>query len=179
MWSWCHFIFRNTPQTFCCCNHIRNSIEETIQANINYCKKFDLNIKETDKSLLIMYWLLKMHEKPTGWWQFVVASKSYSTKPLSNRISKIFKMIFNAVKSFHNKSFFYWDCKKLWVVQSPFLVVTKLIKISVKRKTISISTFDYSNLDTTTPNKHLLKVLSKTINFVFKSKVFPRGKESY
>ena len=29
--------------------------------------------------------------------------------------SKIFKMIFNTVESFHDKNFFYSGCKKLWI----------------------------------------------------------------
>ena len=33
------------------------SIEEIIQANVNYCTKFDLNITELDKRLLTIYWL--------------------------------------------------------------------------------------------------------------------------
>ena len=36
-----------------------HSIEEIIQGNISYCKRFDLNITELDKSLPIMYWLPK------------------------------------------------------------------------------------------------------------------------
>ena len=64
-------------------------IEEMIQAIINYCKRFDLNI-----------------------------TKLSNTKPLSNTISEIFKMIFNTVEIFNNKSFFYSGCKKFWVVQN-------------------------------------------------------------
>ena len=41
-------------------------IKEIIQANINYCKKFDLNITELDKLLPILYWLLKIHKTPIG-----------------------------------------------------------------------------------------------------------------
>ena len=34
--------------------------EKIVQANINYCKKFDLNIKERDKILPIIYWQPKV-----------------------------------------------------------------------------------------------------------------------
>ena len=37
-------------------------IEEIIQTNINYCKKFDLNITELYKTLLITYWLPKIYK---------------------------------------------------------------------------------------------------------------------
>ena len=97
-----------------------HSTEEIIRENIsNYCKKFDLNINEIHKSPLIMYWLPKMHKTLIGV-RFIVASKNYSAKPLSDTISKIFKLIFNTLESFHNKSFFYSSCKKFWVVQKFF-----------------------------------------------------------
>ena len=41
-----------------------HSINEIIQRNINYCKRFDLDIAELDKSLPIMYWLPKCIRRP-------------------------------------------------------------------------------------------------------------------
>ena len=146
---------------------------EIIQGNISYCKRFDLNIAELDKSLPIMYWLPKMHKTPVGA-RFIVASYYCSTNPLSDTISKIFKMVFNTAESFHNKSFFYSRCKKFWFVQNSFLIDTKLNKINAKKKAKSISTFDFSTLYTTILHKLLLKVLSEIINFVFKPKVIKR-----
>ena len=82
-----------------------------------------------------MYWLPKMHKTPIGT-RFIVASKNYSIKPLSDTISKIFRMIFNTVQSLHNKRLFYSSCKKFWVVQNSFPVLSKLNKITVKKKAI-------------------------------------------
>ena len=79
-----------------------HSIEKIIQANISYCKTFDMNIKELDKSLPITYWLPKIHKTPVSA-RFAVASYYCSTSPLSDTISKIFKMIFDTVKGFHKK----------------------------------------------------------------------------
>ena len=120
-----------------------------------------------------MYWLPKIHKTPVVV-RFIVASYYCSTNPLSDTISKIFLMVFNTVESSHNKSFFYPGCKKFWVLQNSFPIGTKLKKINVKKKAKSISTFDFSTLYTTILHKLLLKVLSETINFVFKSKVRKR-----
>ena len=68
-------------------------------------------------------------------------------------------MVFNTVESFHNKSFFYLGCMKFWVVQNSFPIGTKLNKIDVKKKSKSISTFDFSTLYTAILHKLLLKVL--------------------
>ena len=115
----------STPQIICCCYHRQSckkfcfhlqnifsklsaeldlsnskskthskathSIEEIIQGNISYCKKFELNITELNKSLPIMYRL------------FIVASYYCTNNPISDAISKIFKMIFNTVERFHKK----------------------------------------------------------------------------
>ena len=115
-----------------------------------------------------MYWLPKILKTPVGA-RFIVASYYCSTNPLSDTISKNFKMIFNTVESFHKKGFFYLGCKKFWVVQNSFPIATMLNKINVKKK--SISTFECSTFYTTTLDKLLIKVLSEVISFVFKSKV--------
>ena len=53
-----------------------------------------------------MYCLLKIH-KTAIVTAFIVASKNCSTKLLCDTISKIFKMVFNALEDFHNKGFFH------------------------------------------------------------------------
>ena len=120
-----------------------------------------------------MYWLPKRHKTPIGT-RFILASNNCNTNPLPDITSKIFKMIFNTVESFHNKSLFYSSCKKFLIVQSSFPFMTKLNKIDVKKKAKSISTVDFSTLHITIPHKFLLKVLSEVIDFVFKSKVRKR-----
>ena len=84
-----------------------------------------------------MYWLPKMNKTSFGT-RFTVASKKYSARSPSVAISKICKMVFNTIDSFHNKSFFHSGCKKFWVVENSFLIVIKLHKISVKTKAKSI-----------------------------------------
>ena len=115
-----------------------------------------------------MYWLPKIHKTPVGA-RFIVASYYCSNNPLSDTISKNFKMIFNTVESFHKKGFFYLGCKKFWVVQNSFPVATMLNKINVKKK--YSSTFESSTFYTTTLDKLLIKMLSEFISFVLKSKV--------
>ena len=115
-----------------------------------------------------MYWLPKIHKTPVGA-RFIVASYYCSTNPLSDTISKNFKIIFNTVESFHKIGLFYLDCKKFWVVQNYFPIATMINKINVKKK--SISAFECSTFFTTTLDKLLLKVLSEVISFVFKPKV--------
>ena len=133
-----------------------HSIEVIIQANIT--KKIELNIAGPYNTPAITYWLHKMHRTPICA-RFIVISKNCSTKPLSDTISKNFKIIFNGVERFQNKSFSYSGCKKFWIVQN------------VKKKVKVISTFDFSTFHTIIPRKLLIIVLSEVIDFAFKSKV--------
>ena len=90
---------------------------------------------------------------------------------LQKQLTKIFKMIFNTVESLHNRNFFYSGCIKTLGCEKKFLIITKLIKISVKKKAVSISTFGFTTLYATIPHKLLVKVLSEVINFFIKYKV--------
>ena len=80
-------------------------------------------------------------------------------------------MIFAHVESFHNKSKFYSNFKKCWVVQNSFPIIDKLKKINLKKTAKSIATFDLSTLYTTIPHDLLINVLSEIIQFVFKSSI--------
>ena len=82
-------LFKSKYKTHSKASH---SVKEIIQANTNYFKKFKLNITELDKLLPIMYWLPKMHKTAIGPRRFV-ALKNWSTKLLSDTLSKVFKMI--------------------------------------------------------------------------------------
>ena len=141
----------------------------TVSENEKYLEKFDLNLDEKSKSLPIMYMSPKMHKSPIGF-RFIVASKVCSTKPLTEVVSRVFKMLFNHVESFHCKSKFYSPFNKFWVVQNSFPVINHLNKINAKRKAKSISTFDFSTLYTSIPHNLLIDVLCNIIDFVFQGR---------
>ena len=81
----------------------------------------NVTVKQLNKTKTpsIMYWLPKMYKIPIGA-RFIVTSKNCSTKPLFDVISKVSKMIFNHVETFHRKRLFYTWFKKFWVVETSF-----------------------------------------------------------
>ena len=115
-----------------------------------------------------MYGTPKMHKSPVGA-RFIIASKKCSTKPLTEAVSKTFKMIFAHVNSFHKKSRFYSGFNRFWVVENSFPVIEKLDNINKNSSAKSISTFDFSTLYTTLPHNLLIEVLNSIIDFVFDS----------
>ena len=110
-----------------------------------------------------------MYKTPLGA-RFIVASDYCSTKSLSNTTPKLFKMIFNAVESFHHQSL----CIQAVRHSGVYKILFQLNKINVKKKAESISAFEFSILYITIPDKLLLKLLSEVVNFAFKSEVRKR-----
>ena len=140
--------------------------EVIIQNNVEFCAKYNFKVSDEQKTLPIIYWIPKMHKTPIGS-RFIVASSKCSTKPLSKAVSKAFKLIFEQVKNFHDKSTFYSNYKKFWAVNNSFPVIEKLTKINEKKNAKSISTFDFSTLYTKIKHQNLLNTLYEIIDFVF------------
>ena len=142
-------------------------IQTLILESIKQCNKYGLDVVEKQKCLPIMYWIPKMHKAPIGS-RFIVASKDCCNKPLTKVVSRVFKMIFKHVESFHKRSLFYTNYNKFWVVENSFPIIEKLNIINTRKKAKNISTFDFSTLYTTLPHNLLIQVLTEIINFVFK-----------
>ena len=113
-----------------------------------------------------MYWMPKMHYSPPRA-RFIVASSSCSTKPLSKTASLIYKKIFNQVQSFHEKSTFYSNYNRFWVIENSFPIIDKLSKLNNDKKAREISTYDFSTLYTKLPHDDLIRNLNGIVDFVF------------
>ena len=139
--------------------------EQAINNNIEFCSRFGLKVEENHCTLPTMYWLPNMH-KPIGK-RFILTSSKCSIKPLSNKISKAFKLIFTQIQNFHLKSTFYSHYKRFWVVQNAKPVIDKINSINKRKAGKCISTFDFSTLYTKIPHDKLLETLFKIIFFFF------------
>ena len=141
-------------------------LDAIVKDNEDMCKKFGLALSEKFKTLPLMYWTPKMHKNPIGC-RFIVASKICSSKPLTEVVSRVFKVIYQHVESFHKKSRFFSGFSKFWVVENSSPVLEHLNRINAKRKAKRISTFDFATLYTTFLHDLLVDVLTSIINFVF------------
>ena len=140
------------------------SKDDIITNNESYFQKFNLKLTAKDRSPPIMYWLSKLHKAPIGA-RFIIASKNYSTKPLSGVISKIFKILFKHVENLHNKTTFYSSYKKFWVAENYFPITEKLNIINTRKRTKRISIYGFSTLYTTIPHNLLSSFRNKTFCF--------------
>ena len=141
--------------------------------NLKFLHKFDLKISDDQKGLPMMYFIPKMHKNPIGF-RFIIASKKCSTKPLTEIISRIFKLLFASVENFYKKSKFYSRLNKFWVVQNSFPVTQKLDKMNNTNNAKCISTFDFSTLYTKIPHDLLIIVLNEIIDLVFKGNMYTK-----
>ena len=134
-----------------------------IETNELLYAKLGINLEERLKTLPFMYWLPKMHYSPPRA-RFIIASNSCSTKPLSKLTSSIFKHIFNQVRNFHKKSYFYKNYNRFWVIENSFPIIEKLTQINERKRAKDISTFDFSTLYTKLQHDDLIDNLNEIID---------------
>jgi hypothetical protein len=145
--------------------------DSLIETNNMLCKKFlNRELLESQKSLPVIYWMPKMHYTPSRQ-RFIIASSTCSTKPLSKLASKIFKHIFNQIRNFHQKSFFYKNYNLFWVIENSAPFIDKILAINRRKAAKDISTFDFSTLYTKLPHDDLVQVLNHLVDFVFDYKI--------
>ena len=142
------------------------SKEHIVNENVQYSKRLNMAVQDTELDLPTMYWIPKKHKNPTGK-RFIIASKHCSTKQISTAVSNAFKLIYKQVENFHKKAKFLSNYNKFWVLQNSTPVIDILNKINKKRNAKSISTFDFSTLYTKLPHNKLIKELSAVIDFAF------------
>ena len=140
--------------------------DDIINDNSMLCEQFSLKLEERLKSLPFMYWLPKMHYSPPRF-RFIVASSSCSTKPLSSLASTVYKHIFNQVRNFHDKSTFYKNYNRFWVIENSKPIIEKIEKINSRTGAKDISTYDFSTLYTKLPHDDIIKNLSEIVDFAF------------
>ena len=140
--------------------------EDIVKTNVDLCKSRGLDISASLESLPFMYWIPKMHYSPSRT-RFIVGSSSCSTKPMSKVISTIFKKIFKQIENFHQKSTFYKNYNRFWVIENSKPLLECLQQLNNGSRAKSISTFDFSTLYTKIPHDSLIEVLNGLVDFVF------------
>ena len=145
------------------CNKPRGEI---IKDNVEHAENLNIKVNETDLDLPVMHWIPKMHKSPIGA-RFIVASKTCSTKSTASAVSKAFKLITSQIENFHNKSKFYQNYNKFWIVQNVTPIIGKLLEINNKKNAKIISAFDFSTLYTKIPHHLIINILNDIIDFAF------------
>ena len=148
---------------------INNSVSDILdQQKDTLNKVFHLkNEDEEFNCLPTIYWLPKMHKKPSGA-RFIIAGKKCINKKLTQHITSAFKLCFKQVDSYHRKTNYFTGTKTFWVIQNNSPPLESIKKINKRKRAQQISTFDFSTLYTKIPHDKLLEVLHSVVDFVFK-----------
>ena len=141
--------------------------KDIIEDNVKYAEKLNIAVTDKDHDLPSMHWIPKMHKTPIGA-RYIIASKRCSTKSTASAVSKAFRLIAYQMKNFHDKSKFYTNYHKYWIVQNISPIIEKLEEINRKKNAKIISAFDFSTLYTNIPHQLLITSLNEIIDFVFK-----------
>ena len=129
--------------------------------------KFNITIDDNNKNLPHMYWLPKLHKKPSKS-RFIVAATNCSVKPLSKAVTAALKLLYNQIESYNDKCFYFSGVKSFWPIQDNSKVINSLNRINNRSKAKTITTFDFSTLYTSIPHDKLKNALREVINFGFK-----------
>ena len=130
-------------------------------------ESFKIDVTTEQSCLPVAYWLPKMHKNPIGK-RFIIASKKCAVKQLSKHVTSAFKLFYNLINTYHEKTKFYTGINTFWVIQNNVSVLKHIEKINKRSSARSISTFDFSTLYTKIPHDKLIDVLTKLIDFAFK-----------
>ena len=107
-----------------------------------------------------------MHKNPIGA-RFIIASKNSSNKPISKAITKVFKLFYNQIENFNDKSRFYSSYNLFWITQNTTSITEMLDKINKQKEAKSIATYDFSTLFTNIRHDDLINQLNEIIELTF------------
>ena len=134
-------------------------MEKIIERDVaQLSKKFGLNVPEESKRLPHIYWLPKLHKNPVKI-RFIIAAPNCSVKPLSQAITKIFKLFYRQIEKYNAKYYYFSYVKTFWVIQDNENVINSIKKLNKRNALRSMATFDFSTLYTKIPHEKLLEVI--------------------
>lgn len=146
---------------------VNHSVDHFIKADCsNLLKEFNIPVTEDSKKLPHIYWLPKLHKNPIKF-RFIIAAPNCSVKPLSQAITKVFKLFYRQIEGYNLKSYFFSNVKTFWVIQNNEEVIKCIKRLNKRNALRSMSTFDFSTLYTKIPHDKLLEVMNEITDFCF------------
>ena len=115
------------------------SANDVIDKNIRDLKiKFYIdNIPIENHRLSNMYWMPKTHENPIKA-RFIIASPTYSIKPLARTITSIFRLFFGQIQTYNDKYRFFTGVNAFLVVQNNKPVIDAMNGLNKQKKATSV-----------------------------------------
>ena len=125
---------------------------------------FNINIKEVDKNIPLLYWVSKQHKNPYKF-RFIAGATNCTTKTLSVQLSLALKLIKNHFKNYCNKITKLNGYCMHWSIDNSFECMSKIKNVNAN----SVYTFDFSTLYTNLPLIDIHDKLSKLIKQMYQN----------
>ena len=151
--------------TYVVCDKSENDV---IDSHIKFLgNKLNIKVQENNRKLPGIYWLPKLHKKPTKF-RFIIAAPKCSIKPLASSITSALKLLYKQIESYNDRSSYFSGIKTFWPILNNLPVIHAIKQLNDRKRAFSISTFDFATLYTNIPHDKLKNVLREIINFCFK-----------
>ena len=119
---------------------VNQNIDNIIEKHVDSIKNdFNINIKEVDKNIPLLYWVSKQHKNPYKF-RFIAGATNCTTKTLSVQLSLALKLIKNHFKNYCNKITKLNGYCMHWSIDNSFECMSKIKNVNAH----SVYTFDFS-----------------------------------
>jgi hypothetical protein len=143
-------------------------IESIVKRHKRYMKS-NLGVEDIPESFPFLYWIPKMHKKPFSKQRYIAASYSCTTKPLSQLLTKVLKLVENQHRTICRRYETNYGINPMWIIHNSKSFHNKAAKVNRSRTARNVRTYDFSTLYTSIPHKKLKSKLAWVIKEAFKS----------
>ena len=144
-------------------------LTESQAVNIHHSYMKSINMPcdwEKYNSLPYIYMMPKFHKTPIKF-RYIVGSKTCSSKPLSNALSKTLKVISTSRMYYCKKLQTYDGINRFWVINNNAPILECIDKLNNSENAKSINTYDFSNLYTSLPHNDIMHSMKTIITKLF------------
>ena len=143
------------------------SEEDIVKLHHDFTKQFNFNKLSEFNTIPSIYMIPKFHKNPIKF-RYIVASKSCSSKPLSNAICKSLAKVRGERKRYCSKLEKYDGINRYWVIESNQPILDCINELNSTKTAKSITTYDFSNLYTSLPHDEIVQSICTMIDAVFR-----------
>ena len=141
------------------------SKEEVISNHKSVLQSFRIKTASDIPNLPYIYWIPKLHKNPYKQ-RYIAGSSNCTTKPLSQKLTKILSTIKDHVQKYCDTAYSRSGVNQMWILKNSKDLLHNLDTISLSKIT-SIKSYDFTSLYTTIPHTKLKDRLSTLITDCF------------
>ena len=124
---------------------VAEDVNSIIKRHARYLKS-NLGIVDMPEDFPFLYWIPKMHKKPFSKQRYIAASYSCTTKPLSQLLTKVLKLVEKEHRKICHRYEKNYGIDPMWIIHNSKSFHRKAAKENRKRQARNVQTYDFSTL---------------------------------